>query len=76
MVHHILMLKCKAHNVTSYIVTQIHAWSIPCCVAVSSSISGEGPLSAVVALFWELEDDGTDGRSAECGYTIEHNETI
>ena len=57
-------------------VTQIHAWSIPCCVVVSSFISGEGPLSAVVALFWELEDDGIDDRSEECGYTIEHNETI
>ena len=67
MVHHILMLKCKACNVTSYIVTQIHAWSIPCCVAVSTSITGEGPLSAVVAPFWELEDDGTEGRSEGSG---------
>ena len=27
----------------------------------------EGPLSAVVAPFWELEDDGTVGRSEESG---------
>ena len=41
------------------------AWSIPCCVVASSSISGEGPLSAVVAPLWELEDDGNEGRSDE-----------
>ena len=43
------------------------AWSIPCCVVVSASISGEGPLSAVVALLWELEDDGTKGRPEVSG---------
>ena len=43
------------------------AWSIPCWVVVSVSISGEGPLSAVVAPIWELEDDGTEGRSEESG---------
>ena len=42
------------------------AWSIPCCVAVSASISGEGPLSAAVAPLLELEDD-TEGRSEESG---------
>ena len=41
------------------------AWCIPCCVVVS--VSGEGPLSAVVAPLWELEDDGTEGRSEEGG---------
>ena len=41
------------------------AWSIPCCVVGSASISGEGPLSAVVAPLWELVDDGTEGRSEE-----------
>ena len=40
------------------------AWSIPCCVPVSAPISVEGPLSAVVAPFWELEDDGTEGSGA------------
>ena len=39
------------------------AWSIPCCVAVSASISVEAPLSAAVAPVWELDDDGTEGRS-------------
>ena len=43
------------------------AWSIPCCVAVSASISVEGPLSAAVAPHCELEDDGTEGRSEESG---------
>ena len=47
------------------------AWSIPCCVVGSDSISGEGPLSAVVAPFWELEDDGTEGRSEESGAAYE-----
>ena len=42
------------------------AWNIPCFVVVSAS-SGEGPLSAVVAPLWELEDDGTEGRSEESG---------
>ena len=41
------------------------AWSIPCCVVLSASISVEGPLSAAVAPFWELEDDSTEGRSGE-----------
>ena len=40
---------------------------IPCCVVVSVSNSGEGPLSAVVAPLWELEDDSTEGRSEESG---------
>ena len=43
------------------------AWSIPCCVVGSDSISGEGPLSAVVAPLRELEDDGTEGKSEESG---------
>ena len=43
------------------------AWSIPSCVVVSASISVEGPLSAVIAPLWELEDDGTKGRSEESG---------
>ena len=43
------------------------AWSIPRCAVVSASISVEGPLSAVVAPLWELEDDGTEGRSEESG---------
>ena len=43
------------------------AWSIPCCVPVSASISVEGPLSAAVAPIWELENDGTEGRSEESG---------
>ena len=30
-------------------------------------MSGEGPLSAVVAPLWEPEDDGTDGRSEWSG---------
>ena len=30
-------------------------------------MSGEGPLSAVVASLCELEDDGTEGRSEEIG---------
>ena len=47
------------------------AWSIPCCVVVDASISVEGPLSAVVAPLWELEDDGTDGRSKESGAAYE-----
>ena len=45
------------------------AWSIPCHVVVSAS--GEGPLSAVVvAPLWELEDDGTEGRSEESGIVM------
>ena len=43
------------------------AWSIPCCVVVSGSTSGEGPLSAVVAPLWELEDDSTESRSEASG---------
>ena len=43
------------------------AWGIPCCVVGSASISGEGPMSAVVAPLWELEDDGTEVRSEESG---------
>ena len=43
------------------------AWSIPCCVVVSAFTSVVGPLSAVVALLWEQEDDGTEGRSEESG---------
>ena len=43
------------------------AWSIPCCVVVRASISVEGPLSAVAAPFWELDDTGTEGRSEESG---------
>ena len=43
------------------------AWSIPCCVVGSDSISGEGPLSAVVAPLWEMEGDSTEGRSEESG---------
>ena len=41
------------------------AWSIPCCATASASTSVEGPLLAVGALFRELEDDGTEGRSEE-----------
>ena len=37
------------------------AWSIPCCAAVSASISVGGPLSAVGAPLCELGDDGTEG---------------
>ena len=43
------------------------AWSIPCCVVVSAAISVEGPLSAVIAPLWELEDDGTEGWSEGSG---------
>ena len=43
------------------------AWSIPCCAVGSASTSGEGPLSAVVAPLWELEDDGTEGKYEESG---------
>ena len=43
------------------------AWNIPCCAVVSASISGEGPLSAVVAPLWELQDDGTEDRPEESG---------
>ena len=43
------------------------AWSIPCCVVVSASICGEGPLSAVQSLLWELKDDSTEGRSEGSG---------
>ena len=43
------------------------AWSIPCCAAVSASISVGGPLSAVGATLCELADDGTEGRAEESG---------
>ena len=43
------------------------AWSIPCCAAVSASISVEGPLSAVGAPLCELGDDGTEGGAEESG---------
>ena len=43
------------------------AWSIPCCAAVSVSISVEGPLSAVRAPLSELGDDGTEGEAEESG---------
>ena len=42
-------------------------WSIPCCAAVSASISVEGPLSAVGAPLCELGDDGTEGGAEEGG---------
>ena len=42
------------------------AWSIPCCAAVSASISVEGPLSAVGAPHCELENV-TEGRAEESG---------
>ena len=42
-------------------------WSIPCCAAVSVSISVEGPSSAVGAPVCELGDDGTEGRAEESG---------
>ena len=43
------------------------AWSIPCCAAVSASISVEGPLSAAGAPLCELGDDDTEGRAEESG---------
>ena len=43
------------------------ALSIPCCVVVSASTSMEGPLLAVVASLWELDDDDTEGMSEESG---------
>ena len=43
------------------------AWSIPCCAAVSASISVEGPLLAVGAPLCELGDDGTEGGAEESG---------
>ena len=43
------------------------AWSIPCCAAVSASISVEESLSAVGAPLRELEDDGTEGGAEESG---------
>ena len=43
------------------------AWSIPCCAAVSVSISVEGPLLAVGAPLCELGDDGTEGEAEESG---------
>ena len=42
-------------------------WSIPCCGAVSASISVERPLSAVGASHCELGDDGTEGEVEESG---------
>ena len=47
------------------------AWSIPCCAAVSASISVEEPLSAVGALLCQLGDDSTEGRSEECAAAYE-----
>ena len=41
--------------------------SIPCCAAVSASISVERPLLAVGAPLCELGDDGTEGGSEESG---------
>ena len=52
---------CEAHSCSDT------AWSIPCCAAVSASISVEGPLSAVGAPLCELGDDGTEGGSEESG---------
>ena len=43
------------------------AWSIPCCAAVTASISVEVPLSAVGAPLCELGDDGTEGGAEESG---------
>ena len=40
---------------------------LPCCAAVSASISEEGSLSAVGAPLCELGDDGTEGRAEESG---------
>ena len=57
--HLLLSVHCEVHSYT--------AWSIPCCAVGSASISGKGPLLAVVAPLWELEDDGTEGRSEESG---------
>ena len=42
-------------------------WSIPWCAAVSASISGEGPSSAVGAPLCGLGDDGTEGGAEESG---------
>ena len=44
------------------------AWSIPCRAVGSASMSGkEGPLSAVVALFWELNNEGRSEESGAAG---------
>ena len=42
-------------------------WSIPCCAAVSASISVEGHLSGVGAPLCELGGDGTEGRTEGSG---------
>ena len=43
------------------------AWSIPCCAAVSASISVEGPLLAVRAPLCEMGDDGTESGAEVSG---------
>ena len=43
------------------------ALNIPCCAAVSASISVEGPLSAVGAPLCELGEYGTEGGAEESG---------
>ena len=54
------------------------AWNIPCCAAVSASISVEGPLSTVGAPLCELGDDGTEGGSeeSEVAYTKKEQANI
>ena len=47
------------------------ALNIPCCAAVSASISVEGPLSAVGSPLCELGDDGTEGGAEESKATLD-----
>ena len=49
------------------------AWSIPCCAAVSASISVERPLSVVVAALCEPGVDNAEARSEESGQKTDIN---
>ena len=61
------LVHCEVHSCSDTV------WSVPCCVVVSASISGEGPLSAMVA---SLEDDGTEGRADESRATGTKEEEV
>ena len=41
------------------------AWSIPCCVVDSDSITVDGPLPAMAAPLWEVGNDSTGSWSEE-----------
>ena len=54
---------CEVHSC----VVTLHGAYVPCCAAVSVSISIEGPSSAVGAPLCELGDDSSEGGAEKSG---------